>query len=100
MKSLSARQAEEALRENEERFRTFLEQAPGAVEIYDVSGELLIVNDEWESFWSLEKSAVKDFNILDDPECERTGLTSAFKEAQQGKTNIIPLGKVRSGSEW
>ena len=60
-----------------------------AVEIYETNGRLLSVNDTWVEFWDLEKETVVDFNILDDPECERTGLASAFKEAQQGRMRIL-----------
>ena len=86
-------QVEAALRESEERFRTIMEQSPSAIEIYDPDGKLLIVNDEWESFWNLKKSDVADFNIFNDKECERTGLASAFKEALLGKPSVIPPSK-------
>jgi len=33
---------------------------------------------------------VANFNIFDDPQSEKTGLTSAFREAQQGRSQIIP----------
>ncbi|MDM8516715.1 PAS domain S-box protein [Desulfobacterales bacterium HSG16] len=82
-----------ALRDSEERFRTVMEQSPSAIEIYDPNGKLLIVNDKWESFWNIKKSDVEDFNIFDDQECERTGLTSAFKKALQGKSSTIPPAK-------
>ncbi|MHC5059642.1 MAG: PAS domain-containing sensor histidine kinase [Planctomycetota bacterium] len=84
------RQIEEALEESEERFRTVVEQSPAAIEIYEPNGRLLSVNDAWSNFWGLEKETVTDFNIFDDPECERTGLTSAFKEAQKGRSRILP----------
>ncbi len=82
-------EAQRKVMESEERFRTVVEQSPVAIEIYEPNGRLLSVNDAWAKFWDLEKEAVADFNILDDPECERTRLTSAFKEAQQGITQIL-----------
>ncbi len=82
-------EAQRKVMESEERFRTVVEQSPVAIEIYEPNGRLLSVNDAWAKFWDLEKEAVADFNILDDPECERTRLTSAFKEAQQGITKIL-----------
>ncbi len=84
------KQTEETLKETEERFKTVVEQSSAAIEIYEPKGRLLIVNDAWTKFWGLKKDAVADFNILDDPECEKTGLTSAFKKAQQGKSRILP----------
>jgi PAS domain S-box-containing protein len=84
------KQVEKELRESEERFRTVMEQSPGAIEIYEPNGKLLVVNDEWESFWNMNKSDVENFNILDDKECERTGLTAAFKKALRGIVCRIP----------
>ena len=84
------KQAEEALRESEERFGTVVEQSPAAIEIYEPKGRLLTVNDAWAKFWGLKKDAVANFNILNDPECEKTGLTSAFREVQQGRTRVLP----------
>ena len=83
------KKTEEALQESEERFRTLVEQSTAAIEIYDPSGKLLIVNDAWSKFWSLNKETVTDFNILVDPECKKTGLTAAFKKAQQGKAEML-----------
>jgi len=57
------------------------------------NGKLLIVNDAWESFWNMKKSDMVDFNIFHDPECERTGLTSAFKKVLQDIECSIPPSK-------
>ena len=84
------KQAEKELRENEERFRTLIEQSTAAIEIYEPDGKLLIVNDAWSKFWDLKKETIANFNILTDPECERTGLTAAFKMAQQGRAEMLP----------
>jgi len=80
---------ETALRDSEERFRTVMEQFPLAIEIYDSSGKLLIVNDEWELFWNLKRRDVEKFNIFDDKECARTRLTLAFKKALKGIASTI-----------
>ncbi|MCP4721953.1 MAG: PAS domain S-box protein, partial [Desulfobacteraceae bacterium] len=84
---------DEKLRESEERFRTVIEQSPSAIEIYEPNGKLLIVNDAWESFWNMKKSDMVDFNILNDPECERAGLTSGFKKVLQNIECSIPPSK-------
>ena len=86
-------QVEEKLRESEERFRTVIEQSPSAIEIYDPNGKLLIVNDAWEPFWDMQKSDMVNFNIFNDPECERTGLTSAFKKVLKDVECSIPPSK-------
>ena len=85
------KKSEELLRESEERFRTIMKQFPEAMEIYDSQGNLLEVNDGWESFWNLKKSDVEGcFNIINDKECIRTGLTGGYKKALQGETVLIP----------
>ena len=83
------KRAEESLKKTQERFRTVVEQSSAAIEIYEPNGRLLIVNDAWAKFWGLKKEAVADFNILADPECEKTGLASAFRESQQGRARIL-----------
>ncbi len=85
--------AHEKCRENETLFRSVMEQSPLAIEIYDPNGKLLIVNDAWEPFWDMKKSDVVEFNIFNDPECERTGLTSAFKKVLQDTACSIPPSK-------
>ena len=84
------KRAKESLHESEERFRTLVEQSTAAIEIYDPNGKLLIVNDAWSKFWNLKKETISDFNILTDPQCKRTGLTAAFKMAQQGISEMLP----------
>lgn len=84
------KQAENALRISEERFRTVVEQSTSAIEIYEPNGRLMIVNDAWVQFWDLKKENVADFNIFDDSQCEATGLTSAFRNAQMGCSHVIP----------
>jgi PAS domain S-box-containing protein len=91
--AVKLKKVEEELQESEQCFRTMIEKSPSAIELYEPNGKLLSVNEEWESFWSLKKSVVADFNILDDKECERTGLTAAFKKALQGIVCRIPPAK-------
>ncbi len=84
---------DEKLRESEERFRTVIEQSPSAIEIYEPNGKLLIVNNAWNSFWDMKKRDMVNFNIFNDPEYERTGLTSAFKKVLQNIECSIPPSK-------
>jgi len=52
-----------------------------------------LVNDAWPKFWNLKKETVLNYNILSDPESEATGLAAAFREAQQGQAQNIPVIK-------
>ena len=83
-------EAKEEVLEGEEKFSAVVEQSLSAIEIYELDGRLSIVNDAWSKFWQLKKEDISDFNILKDPECERTGLTAAYKKAKKGKAQILP----------
>ena len=83
------KRSEKEVKKIEERFRTVVEQSTAAIEIYDPKGKLLLVNDAWAEFWDLEKETVSDFNIFEDPQCEKTGLTPAFRRAQKGSPTMI-----------
>jgi len=73
MKVSVGRQREATLHENENLYRSVMEQFPLAIVIYDPNGNLLVVNDTWESFWNMKKSDMVNFNILNDLECEKQG---------------------------
>jgi len=48
------RQTEEALTKSEQQFRQIVEQSVSIIEIYKPNGELIIVNNAWEKFWTGE----------------------------------------------
>ncbi|MCP4376948.1 MAG: PAS domain S-box protein, partial [bacterium] len=84
------KQVEQAMRQSEQRFRTFMEQSTSAIEIYEPDGKMSLVNDAWTKLWNLKKEDMADYNIFGDPQCETTGLTPAFRDALQGNSRIIP----------
>jgi len=45
------KQAEEALRESEERMRSLIEQSPASIQILDLHGMTVQVNKAWEELW-------------------------------------------------
>ncbi|MCP3874801.1 MAG: PAS domain S-box protein [Desulfobacteraceae bacterium] len=87
------KQTKEKHSESEKIFKSVMDQSPLAIEIYDTNGKLLIVNDTWESFWNMKKSDMVNFNILNDPECKKTGLASSFRNTLQGIACQIPPSK-------
>ncbi len=62
------KEAEQALRESEERFRGIYEDSPMGIEVYDVDGRLLTVNQATlDIFGVTDVSAVQGFGLFDDP---------------------------------
>jgi len=62
------KQAEHALRESEEKFRSIYDQSPIALELYDSSGELIDVNSECLKLFGVDTvEEIKGFRLLEDP---------------------------------
>jgi PAS domain S-box-containing protein len=62
------KEAEQALRESEEKFRGIYEQTPLAIQIYDLNGTLLDVNQQTLDLFGIEDiKYVRDFNFWEDP---------------------------------
>jgi len=60
------KRAEEALKENEERFRTLMEQSPIAIQIMTTDGRIVQVNDAYVKLWEVTLEDVSEYNILQD----------------------------------
>src|SRR5579859_5248640 len=58
------KEAEEALRVSEARFRALVEQSPLATQIYAPDGTLLQVNAAWERLWGVTKDMIQEYNPL------------------------------------
>jgi PAS domain S-box-containing protein len=62
------KQAEEALRESEERFRSIFSQSPIGIELFDKDGHLINVNATClEMFGVKDVETVKGFKLFEDP---------------------------------
>ena len=85
------RQAEEELRESEERFRMMMEQSPSVIEFYDLDGLQIDVNRAYEELWGFPASnTVNIFNLLESKEVEETGLMDYVKKAYAGQAVAVP----------
>jgi len=86
------KQAEEALRESEERMRNLIEQSPVSIQILDLNGMTVQVNKAWEELWgaSWEEFVKFEYNIFKDEQAIKLGIVSYLETAYSGETVSIP----------
>lgn len=85
------KKAEDNLRENEERFKTLIQQSPTVIEIYDLDGLQILVNKAYEELWGFPAStSVNSFNVLKSKEVVATGLIKYIKQAYAGELVNVP----------
>ena len=71
------KQAEEALRENEERFRTVVDNLPSAVFLKDPNGHYLLVNKRYEEWYDTNTDELAGTTVHDRFSEDRAALYSA-----------------------
>ncbi|MEN8257887.1 MAG: PAS domain-containing protein [Thermodesulfobacteriota bacterium] len=78
--------ADRALAEKEEHFRTIFHQSPLSLQVMSVAGWMLEVNRSWEELWQAKgEDVIGKFNVLDDAQAISIGLTDKFKLATLGE---------------
>ncbi|MHC4756275.1 MAG: PAS domain-containing sensor histidine kinase, partial [Planctomycetota bacterium] len=94
------KQAENKLRESEERFRLMMEQSPSVIEFYDIDGLQINVNKAYEQLWGFPAShTVNKFNVLKSKEVEKTGLMDYVQRAYAGHAVVLPEYEFDSSGE-
>ncbi|MBI5820748.1 MAG: PAS domain S-box protein, partial [Verrucomicrobia bacterium] len=84
------KQAEEALRASEERFRSLVEQSPLSTQILSPDGRTLQVNRAFETLWGVALEDLKNYNLLADQQLVRLGLMPCIQRAFSGEAASIP----------
>ena len=84
------KQAEQALRDSEARFRALMEQAPFSVQRLALDGRTLAVNQAWSELWGLTIEQIGDYNMLEDPQLEAKGITEKLRRAFAGEAVSLP----------
>lgn len=74
------------------RFKTLFEQSSVAMEIFDLSGNLLDVNKAWCKLFDAEPSSIIGYNIFKDPQSER--ILPYIERAFNGEEVEIPAFKI------
>ncbi|MGE5095206.1 MAG: PAS domain-containing protein [Betaproteobacteria bacterium] len=77
------------------RFETVFEQAPFSMQLLAADGRTLRVNKAWESLWSpqgagLKEWVLREYNVLDDPQLEKQGVTRELRRAFAGESVQLP----------
>lgn len=66
------KQAEQALRESDERFKSIYTQSPVGIEIYDAAGKMLDINPAGMEIFGIERAElVRGFDLFADPNITR-----------------------------
>jgi PAS domain S-box-containing protein len=84
------KQAEEALRMSERRFRTVIEQSPLSVQILSPDGRTLRVNRAWEELWGVTLEDIEGYNMLEDQQLVAEGIMPYIQKGFAGEPTAIP----------
>jgi PAS domain S-box-containing protein len=84
------RQAEDALRDSEERFRTMIDQSPLSIEIMSPDGRTLQVNPAFVKLWGVTLEDLKDYNMLKDEQLISLGIMPYIQRGFSGEAVAYP----------
>ncbi len=81
----------ESIKLSEDKFQSLIKQSPYIIEIYDLNGLQISVNNAYEELWGFpaERTLFK-FNVLKSKEVETAGLLKYIKSAYAGETVSPP----------
>ena len=84
-----------ALLDSEEKFRGLVEQSPLSIQILNLDGQILQVNKAWQELWGVSDEdlpeVLKAYNVLEDEEARKLGLTPLIKKAFKGEMVTMPV---------
>ncbi|HEY9876602.1 MAG TPA: PAS domain S-box protein, partial [Candidatus Obscuribacterales bacterium] len=84
------KQAEKAMRESEQRFRTLVEQSPLSIQILSPDGRTIEVNRAWEELWGVRLDQIPEYNMLQDEQLVAKGIMPYIKQGFAGEATVIP----------
>ena len=77
------------------RFEALFEQAPLSMQLLAMGGRTLRVNKAWKSLWApdsdeLTRWVLSEYNVLEDPQLERSGIAALLRKAFAGESVELP----------
>ena len=88
------RQAEEAVRDSEARFRHLVEQSPLSIQIMNPDGRITQVNEAFMTLWGITEETLPEllekYNLLEDEEAIKLGLMPLIEKAFKGESVVLP----------
>jgi PAS domain S-box-containing protein len=85
------RRAEAALRLSEHRFRAIMEQSPLSTQLIAPDGTTIAVNRAWQTLWDASMADLSGYNLLEDPQLEKHGITALLRRAFAGTPVRLPM---------
>jgi len=81
--------------ESEEQFKMVMDQSPNVVEIYDLKGTQVQVNEAYEGLWGIPaETTLGKFNLFKSRDAKRLGLLEYINRAYAGEALVIPEYEV------
>lgn len=71
-------------------FRAIFEQSPFSIQIYDLDGQLVEMNEASEKLWEVTYEEIGYYNIFEDNQVEALGIMHYFKKAFAGELVTVP----------
>ena len=88
------KQAEDALKESEEKFRQLIEQAPMSIQVMDPGGRVTETNQAWMDLWGFSEEGRRDvlanYNMLEDEQARDLGVMPLIERAFRGEAVVLP----------
>jgi PAS domain S-box-containing protein len=88
------KQAQQAHKISEQRFRAIMEQAPFSIVVNSPDGRIIQVNQAFMDLWGISEQALpkvlEEYNILQDDEARKRGVMPLIEKAFRGEAVSLP----------
>ncbi|MBL9146840.1 MAG: PAS domain-containing sensor histidine kinase [Verrucomicrobiaceae bacterium] len=84
------KEATDAARASEQRWKLLFEQSPLSVQIFAPDGQTKRFNEAWQKLFRLSEEQGYAFNVLNDPDLNASGAVNAIRKAFEGEVVHVP----------